>query len=209
MKKLLLLTGLLAVLIAGCVSGPPPRDAEYWRNFVNDSPPSSDEDIEFFPQGEVDRDVELGEASDFHFKFIETMNSAPIWVMEVREDRSGYFIFSEGWIDGAIPRSRNRKVEFKLSADEYGKVRSAIIDSGFLSVRNDFSGSGTTDWNIGVAAGGGTKAVKLEGAQPNEAREIVYGVYEVVVKPRYAAMVDAPVFEPEDWQHAPEYQPLR
>ncbi|MCB9893900.1 MAG: hypothetical protein H6839_05605 [Planctomycetes bacterium] len=208
MKKFLM-AGFAALLIAGCVSGPPPRDAEYWKRYVEESPPQSNEDVDFFPQGEVNRDVALDDDDSFHFKFIETVNHAPLWVMEVRDDKSGYFIFNEGWIDGAIPRSRNRKVDFTLSADEYGKVRSAILDSGFLSVRNDFSGSGSTDWNIGLSAGGGTKAVKLEGAQPNEARKIVYGVYEVLVKPRYAAMVDAPVFEPEDWQHAPEYQPLR
>ncbi|MEZ5990963.1 MAG: hypothetical protein R3E76_01235 [Planctomycetota bacterium] len=197
------------LLLAGCVSGPPPRDDAYWANFVNEERPVSADDGSFLASGEAERSVALAEDSAFRFKFIETINRAPIWVINIENERSGYFIFTESWIDGAIPRNRQRKLQFTLSESEYASARQVLIDSGLTSVRPHFASSGRTDWSIGLGAGGDTMVVTCEGAYPNEARRAVEGAYDVVVRPRAKGMKDAPVFDPEDWQHAPEYQPLR
>lgn len=206
--KLLAALSAAVLLLAGCVSGPPPRDNAYWANFVNEEPPTSDDDGSFIARGEAERSVALSDDSAFHFKFIETINRAPIWVINIEDDRSGYFIFTESWIDGAIPRNRQRKLPFTLSESEYANARQALIDSGLTSVRPHFEGSGKTDWSIGLGAGSDTMVVTCEGAYPNETRRAVEGIYDIVVKPRSEAMNDAPVFNPDDWQHAPEYQPL-
>lgn len=200
---------LFGLVLGGCVSGPPARGPAYWASFVETQQPASDADGNFYAQGEVERDVALDEGRAFRFKFIETVNRAPIWVLQIDNDRSGYFIFTESWIDGAIPRNRQRKVEFTLDESEYTRIRQVIRDSGFLSVRSGFTGSGDTDWSVGVGVSEDVKLVSFEGAYPNEARKAVYGVYDIVVKPRSTEMEHAKVFDPDDWQHAPEYQPLR
>lgn len=206
MRNLLWLTPLL---LTACATAWPKRDAAYWERFVDENPPYSNVDSEFFPSGTVDRTVWLDETSSFEFKLVETVHSAPLWIMHVRKDRSGYFIFDERMQDGSIIRARARKVDFILSADEYARVREAIIDSGFLSVRSNYNGNQESDWSVGVRSSDGLKVVEFNGGYPAEARSIVYGVYDVVVKPRTQAMVEAPVFEPEDWKTAPENQPLR
>jgi hypothetical protein len=206
MRNLLWLTPLI---LTACAATWPKRDAAYWENFVEENPPYSDVESEFFPAGSVDRTVWLDENSRFEFKFVETVNSAPIWIMHVRDDRTGYFIFQERMQDGSIIRAREHKVEFTLSEDEYGKVRKAIIDSGFLSIRSDYTGDQDSDWSVGVRGEDGLKVVEFNGGYPAEARSIVYGVYDIVVRPRTADMVDSPVFEPEDWKTAPENQPLK
>lgn len=197
-----------ALVLAGCASWPD-RGPDYWKQFVEENPPFSTEDAEFFPFGEVERTVLLEEDSRFTFKFVETMNHAPLWIMEVREDRGGFFIFQERVYDGSVIRARERKVEFTLSEAEYGQVRDVIINSGFLSVRSNFNGNEEIDWNVGVRCGDDLKSVEFNGAYPNEARQVVYGVYDIVVKPRYAEMAEAPTFKPDDWKTAPENQPLR
>jgi hypothetical protein len=199
----------LALLVAGCATAWPDRGPDYWANFVEENPPFSNENAQFFPEGTIERTVWLDSSTKFEFKFVETTNSAPLWIMHVRDDGTGYFIFQERMQDGSIIRARERKVGFTLSDDEYGRVRQAIIDSGFLSVRSNFSGSEDSDWSVGVRTSDGLKVVEFNGGYPNEARQVVYGVYDVIVKPRTDDMAAAPVFEPEDWKTAPENQPLR
>jgi hypothetical protein len=200
---------LAPLLLTACATGWPKRDADYWARFVEENPPYSDIESEFFPAGTVDRTVWLDESSSFEFKFVETVNSAPIWIMHVRQDHTGYFIFQERMQDGSVIRAREHKVEFTLSDDEYAKVRTAIIDSGFLSVRSNYTGDQDSDWSVGVRGADGLKVVEFNGGYPAEARSVVYGVYAVIVKTRTLSMVDAPVFDPEDWKTAPENQPLR
>jgi hypothetical protein len=205
-KQLLLV--LPALLLGACASWPD-RGPEYWAEFVEEHPPFSVENAEFFPSGSVERSVYLEEDTIFAFKFVETNNRAPLWIMEVREDRGGFFIFQERMADGSVIRARERKVDFTLSEAEYDKVRQAINDSGFLSVRSNFTGSEDSHWSVGVRTADGMKVVEFNGGYPNEARNVVYGVYDIVVKPRSAEMATAPEFKPEDWQTAPENQPMR
>jgi hypothetical protein len=206
MKRLTLL--VLALLIAGCATRWPDRGPDYWAEFVSESPPYSDPETEFFPAGNLEQ-MQLADDAEFTFKLVETMNHAPLWIIEVGPDRSGYFIFQELMQDGAIIRGRSRKVDFTLSDEEYAQVRRVIIDSGFLEMRRNFTGGDEYDWNVAVRSGYELKSVEFNGGHPLEARNVVYGVYDIVVLPRSAEMADAPVFDPDDWKTAPEYQPLK
>ncbi|MBK8205881.1 MAG: hypothetical protein IPK87_03685 [Planctomycetes bacterium] len=199
---------LPVVLVAGCAASWPKRGPDYWAIHVEENPPFSNADAEVFPFGEVEP-MQLGDDADFTFKLVETMNHAPLWIIEVRPDLNGYFIFQELMQDGAIIRGRSRKVDFTLSEDEYSRVRQAIIDSGFLEVRQNCTGTEEHDWSVGMRANGHLKVVEFNGGYPEAARNIVYGVYDIVVKPRSAEMATAPEFKPKDWKTAPENQPLR
>jgi hypothetical protein len=206
-KQLLLV--LPALLLTACATSWPQRGPEYWDEFVKEHPPFSVDNGEFFPFGAVERTVYLEEDTKFAFKFVETVNVAPLWIIEVREDRTGFFIFQERMQDGSVIRARDRKVDFTLSDTEYAKVRLAITDSGFLSVRSNFSGDEDAHWSVGVRTADGMKVVEFNGGYPNEARSVVYGVYDIVVKPRTADMAKAAEFKPEDWRTAPENQPMK
>jgi len=212
MRKLLLLPCLM---LAACTSWPD-RGPDYWAKYCEEHPPGMVDkyppdtlDEEFFPEGEVDRSVYLEDGAPFDFKLVETVNGAHLWIIEVRKDRTGFFIFPERMQDGSVIRARERKVDFALSPEEYNKVRATIIDSGFLSVRSDFAGNEESDWSVGLRTPDGLKVVSFNGGYPNEARKIVWGVFDIVVKPRSAEMAEAPVFKPEDWKTAPENQPMR
>lgn len=206
MKRLLCVLPML--MLAACASWPE-RGPDYWATFVEEHPPFSVQNDDFFPSGSVERSVYLEADTKFAFKFVETVNVAPLWIMEVREDRTGFFIFQERMADGSVIRARDRKVDFTLSEADYGKVRQVIADSGFLSVRSNFTGSEDSFWSVGVRTADGMKVVEFNGGYPNEARNVVYGVYDIVVKPRTNEMAEAPVFKPEDWRTAPENQPMR
>ena len=195
-------------LLAGCASGPPERGAGYWAQFVKDYGPKSADSGTFYSDSDVYREVKLGKGSRFHFKFIETLNAEPNWVIEVTEDGGGYFIFHETWRDGDTIRARKRKLEFTLSADEYSKLRSAIRASGLLSIRSEFAGQGEGDWWIDVRTGDDLKQVYFDGGFPGEAVQLMKDAYEIIVVPRSAKMAGAEVFDPGDGNQAPEYQPL-
>jgi hypothetical protein len=205
-KQLLIV--LPALLLAACASWPD-RGPDYWAKFVEEHPPFSNENSEFFPSGTVDRTVALEADTAFTFKFVETNNGAPNWIMEVRDDRTGFFIFQERMQDGSVIRARDRKVNFTLTEAEYDEVRQVIANSGFLSVRSNFTGDEDSDWSVGVRTSDGMKVVEFNGGHPNEARNVVYGVFDIVVKPRTKEMAEAREFKPEDWKTAPENQPMR
>ncbi|MCC7510890.1 MAG: hypothetical protein IT464_16140 [Planctomycetes bacterium] len=206
--KLLSILALVALMLSGCATSWPERGPDYWATHVEENPPFSNAEAEVFPFGEVEP-MQLADDADFTFKLVETMNHAPLWIIEVRPDHSGFFIFQELMYDGAIIRGRERKVDFTLSDAEYRQVRQAIIDSGFLEVRQNCTGTEEHDWNVGVRANDRLKVVEFNGGYPEAARKVVYGVYNIVVKPRSAEMATAPDFKPKDWETAPENQPLR
>ncbi|MBZ0137475.1 MAG: hypothetical protein K8I27_14000 [Planctomycetes bacterium] len=206
MKNLLLL--LPALLIVGCGTTWPERDAAYWERYVEENKPHSDESVYFHPEGEVDRDVYIDEGQEFAFKFVEMHEGNALWVIEVDEGGDGFFIFLERWNNDGELLQRYRKLPFRLGDLEHDKLRDVLLDSGFLSIRSEFNGDGLYYWTIGVRADSDVKSVNFRGGYPNEARNAVYDSYDLIVKPRASKMGSAEVFETSDWSTTEEAQPL-
>jgi hypothetical protein len=197
-----------ALLLVGCGSSWPTRGADYWERYVEENKPYSDESVYFHPEGEVNRDVYIEEGDDFAFKFVEMHRGEARWIITVEESGDGYFIFEETMEDGDEVLRRHRLMPFRLGDLEQDQLRDILIDSGFLSIRSEFSGDGVYHWTIGVRADGSVKSVRFRGGYPNEARRAVYDSYNMIVKPRARKLDQAEVFETTDWATTKEAQPL-
>lgn len=205
-----LLALLPLFLIAGCASSPPTRAPGWWTTEVQEQRPEAQDDKGmFYGSGSSDRAMQLGPNDALEIKWKRTINGAPTWVMHLRPDRTGYVISYETWADGSVIRAAQRKLDFTLTAAEADKLRQAISDSGVLSLRSRYGGGSEVYWALDVRAGKDLFNCDLEGGYPNEAKLAVQAAWDLIVKPRAEEIGRAGIFDPQDWQNAPEFARLR
>jgi hypothetical protein len=207
--KIWMLAALPLLLLTGCVSGPPARAPGWWTTHVHDQRPEIESDAGmFYGSGENDRSASLEDGDALEFKWSCDINGAPTWSLHVRPDGSGYAVSYETWIDGAIVRGAQRKLDFTLSDAEKTKLRKIVNESGALALRQSYGGGGERTWLLGMRAGDTLVGIKMNGGFPGEAKSAVQGAWDLVVKPRAEEFRKAEIYKPEDWKNAPEFAPL-
>lgn len=208
------ITGMMvcvaALLVVGCASGPPDRGADYWAKFLDDERPTTDPEERFVGEGERDFGVAPAIDEGFAFRVADDFNNVASWIIELRPDHSGYFVFREQWIDGAILRQRHRIVRFKLTKKEQQAVRDVIADSGYLALRPEYQGSGNVDWMFQLRDRyGDAHDVTMQGAFPDEAEALLKGLIDTIMKPRTDKMASAEEIDPMDEDNAAIFSPLK
>lgn len=210
MKTVLFAALLPLFLLTGCVSGPPAREPGWWTQHVHDQRPEIESDAGmFYGSGDSNRSATLEDGDALEFKWSCDINGAPTWSLHVRPDGTGYAVSYETYIDGAIIRAAQRKLDFKLTAAENTELRKLVRDSGALTLRASFGGGGERTWLLGMRAGETLVGIKMNGGFPDEAKRVVQGAWDLIVKPRAEDFRKAERYNPEDWQNAPEFAPLR
>lgn len=201
---------LLAVLLslAGCASGPPPRDAAWWQAEIKRDRPDADDDGRYHPRGTMDREIELDQGEELEIKWVEVVDGANRRCVHIRRDGEGFIIITETWDEDGEKKSIMRKHDFSLDEGDIRELRGLVTGSGVLRLNPEFAGEGTRGWRIWVRCGEDIRSVYCDKGYPSEGTRFVQGLYDLVVQPRAAEIGQASRFS-DDPSTADEFLALR
>ncbi|MBX3458936.1 MAG: hypothetical protein KF696_03085 [Planctomycetes bacterium] len=199
---------MTVLLVVGCASGPPARDAAWWQAEVKRDRPNADDDGRYHPRGNMDREIELDAGEDVEVRWVEVAEGNNRRAVHVGRDGKGYIIITETWDDDGKSKSIMRKLSFRLDDGDMRELRGLVSGSGVLRLNPEFAGEGSRGWRIWVRCGDDVRSVYCDKGYPGEGTRFVQGLYDLVVQPRAAEIGKASRFS-DDPATADEFLALR